>query len=183
MNRLLEQYNKEVAPALMKQFSYPNRMAVPKIKKVVINVGTGKLAKEAKTLEHIKNDIAKLTGQVPAERKARKSIAGFKLREGSPVGYVATLRGGRMYDFIDRLISIALPRSRDFRGLSETAVDTQGNLNIGIPEHNIFPEITYETLKDIFGLQVTVDTTAKTREEGEALLRGLGFPLQKKEDK
>jgi large subunit ribosomal protein L5 len=153
-------------------------MAVPKIKKVVLNIGTGRVNKEPKLIEKILTDIAKITGQKPAVKKAKKSIAGFKLRQGMEVGVMVTLRGRRMYDFIDRLISIALPRSRDFRGLDQRSFDQLGNLNIGIREHNIFPEVTYESLKDIFGLQVTITTDAKTQAEGKELLRLMGFPIK-----
>ena len=179
MTRLKEKYNKEVIPALVKEFNYKNSMAVPKIAKVVINVGIGKISKEKKIIDHIESDVMKLTGQKPSLRLAKKSIAGFKVREGMPVGIVVTLRGSRMYDFIDRFISIALPRSRDFRGIDPDNIDTNGNLNLGITEHNIFPEVTYESVKDIFGLQITVNTTAKTKGEGFLLLSALGFPFKK----
>lgn len=164
---------------MREKFGYKNIMAVPKIEKIVVNVGVGRISKEEKILEKIRADIAKITGQIPAVRKAKKSIAGFKLRQGVTAGFVVTLRGGRMYDFIDRLISIALPRSRDFRGISADSFDKNGSLNMGIKEQNIFPEITYETLKDIFGFQITVATTAKTKEEGLELLKLMGFPITK----
>ena len=153
-------------------------MQAPRISKVVVNVGTGKITKDAKMLERIEKDLAKITGQKPAVRAAKKSIAGFKLREGSPVGLTVTLRGTRMYDFIDRLISVALPRSRDFQGLLPRSFDEKGNLNIGIKEHNIFPEITYESLKDIFGLEVTIVTNAGSRERGISFLKFMGFPIK-----
>ncbi len=178
MNRLKEKYIKEVAPALKKEFGYKNVSAIPKITKVVVNVGTGRLGKDTKMLDRIASDLAKITGQKPATRKAKKSIAGFKLREGTPVGYMVTLRGTRMYDFIDRLISIALPRSRDFQGLPVSSFDAAGNFNMGIKEQNIFPEVTYETLRDIFGLEITVVTSAHNRLAGTALLRQMGFPLK-----
>ncbi len=160
------------------EFAYKNVHAIPRIQKVVVNIGTGKVAKETKLLEKMEADLAKITGQKPSVRKAKKSIAGFKLREGVPVGLMVTLRGGRMYDFIDRLVSIALPRSRDFQGLSPKAFDQHGNLNIGIKEHNIFPEVSYESLKDIFGLEITIVTNAGSPERGAALLKRLGFPLR-----
>lgn len=180
MNRLQEKYKKEILPALKDQFKYKNISAVPKISKVTVNVGFGKTAviKDTKLIERMEQDVAKITGQQPSVRKAKKSIAGFKLREGMPIGYLVTLRGARMYDFIDRLISIALPRTRDFQGLSSGSFDEHGNFTVGIKEHNIFPEITYESLKDIFGLEVTVVTNAGSREVGRAMLKMFGFPLK-----
>lgn len=169
-SRIVEKYRKE----------YGYSMKAPRITKVVVNVGIGKIAKDTKLIERIQSDLAKITGQKPAIRNAKKSIAGFKLREGTPVGVMVTLRGTRMYDFIDRLISVALPRSRDFQGIPAKSVDDRGNLNIGIKEQNIFPEVTYESLKDIFGLEVTVVVRAKDRQEGVALLKFMGFPLKDK---
>lgn len=179
--RLLTKYRKEVIPAMQAKFGYKNVMAIPKIEKVVVNVGYGRkaVAKETKAIEKIEQDLAKITGQKTAVRKAKQSISGFKVRQGLEIGMMATLRGRRMYDFIDRLISIALPRSRDFHGLDSNAFDQHGNLNIGIKEQTIFPEVTYESLKDIFSLQITVATTAKTKEEGTELLRLMGFPIKK----
>lgn len=179
--RLLEKYLEDVIPAMRKEFDYKNVMAVPKIEKVVINVGFGKKAviKDNKSIEKIEQDLIKLSGQKPSIRAAKKSISGFKLREGLNIGAMITLRGRRMYDFVDRLISIALPRSRDFHGLNPKSFDKSGNFSMGIKEHNIFPEISYESLKDIFSLQVTVTTTAKSKKEGEALLRLIGFPIKK----
>ena len=167
-SRIIEKYRKE----------YGESRQAPRIMKVVVNVGIGKIAKDAKMIERMEKDLAKITGQKPAVRNAKKSIAGFKLREGTPVGLVVTLRGTRMYDFIDRLISVALPRSRDFQGISKSSIDEHGNINIGIKEHNIFPEISYESLKDIFGLEVTVVTTAGSKEKGLALFKVLGFPIK-----
>ncbi len=178
--RLLQKYRKEVAPALQKKFGYKNVMSIPKIEKVVVNVGFGRRAvsKETKMIERIEQDLIKITGQKPSVRKSKKSIAGFKVREGLEIGMMVTLRGKRMYDFIDRLIAIALPRSRDFHGLDTKGFDSNGNLNIGIKEDNIFAEISYESLKDIFGLEVTVVTTAKSKEEGTELLKLIGFPIK-----
>lgn len=178
--RLLTKYRKEILPAMKERFGYKNVMAIPKVEKVVVNVGYGRraVAKETKAIEKIEQDIAKITGQKVATRKAKKSISGFKTRQGLSVGMMVTLRGRRMYDFIDRLISTALPRSRDFRGLDPKSVDQHGNLNIGIKEHVIFPEVTYESVKDIFGLEVTVVTTAKTHEKGVELLKLMGFPIK-----
>src|SRR3989344_1217926 len=167
-SRILEKYKK----------IYGRKPAAPRVEKVVVNVGVGKIAKDTKALERIEQDLAKITGQKPALRKAKKSISGFKVREGTPSGYMVTLRGTRMYDFIDRLISVALPRSRDFQGLSEHSFDGSGNLSIGIKEHNIFPEVSYESLKDIFGLEVTITVNARSRQEGIELLRSLGFPIK-----
>jgi len=179
MLRLLEQYRKKVVPAMQKEFGIKNVMAVPKVEKVVISVGIGKIVKDEKTVEKIANDLAKLTGQKPVFRKAKKSIASFKVREGVNIGLMVTLRGKRMYDFMDRLVSVALPRSKDFRGIDTKNFDKNGNLNLGIKESSIFPEITYETLKDIFGLEVTVVTTAKDQQKGIALLKLMGFPIKK----
>jgi large subunit ribosomal protein L5 len=164
---------------MKKDFGIDNVMAVPKIQKIVINIGIGKFMKDDKFIEHIVRDLSLLTGQKPVMRKARKSIAGFKVRQGMENGITVTLRGKRMYDFIDRFINIALPRSKDFRGIDLKNFDGRGNLNIGIKEHSIFPEVNYESLKDIFGLQITFVTTAKNKEEGTALFRHLGFPLKK----
>ena len=180
MSSLLQKYRKEIIPAMQAKFSIKNIMAVPKIEKVVVNVGIGKFTKDDKFVERIQRDLGLLSGQKPVFRKAKQSIAGFKSREGTNIGMTATLRGKRMYDFIDRLIHVALPRSKDFRGLDPKNFDKMGNLNLGIKEHSIFPEIHYESLKDIFSLEVTITTTAKNREMGEELLRLIGFPLKKK---
>jgi len=179
MSRLQAKYRKEIIPALQKEFGIKNIMAVPKIEKVVINTGIGRIAKEDKMIERVQRDMSIITGQKPMIRKAKKSISGFKLREGMDVGMSVTLRGKRMYDFIDRLISIALPRSKDFRGIELRNFDKMGNLNIGIREQNIFPEVTYESLKDIFGLQVTIVQNIKNREMAIQLTRLMGFPIRK----
>ena len=176
--RLLEKYTTIVIPALQTKFGYKSSMAVPRIKKVVINVGTGRYSKEPKFVQRIESDLAKITGQKTAMRKAKQSISGFKLRAGMPVGLIVTLRRNRMYDFIDRLIAIALPRSRDFHGLTKRNVDKHGNLNIGIKESSIFPEITYESSKDIFSFQITLVTNASSQEIGTELFRELGVPLE-----
>lgn len=178
--RVLIKYRKEAMPAMQAKFGYKNVMAIPKIEKVIVNVGYGRkaIAKETKAIEKIEQDIIKITGQKPSVRQAKKSISGFKLRQGLSVGIMVTLRGRRMYDFIDRLISVALPRSRDFHGLDTKAFDQYGNLNIGIKEQTIFPEVSYESLKDIFSLEATIVTTAKSKEEGIELLRLLGFPIK-----
>ena len=179
MNRLQEKYKKEVIPALQKEFSIKNVMAVPKIEKVVINTGVGKLVKDGKALEKVERDLAQLSGQKVVAKKAKKSIAGFKVREGMDIGYSVTLRGKRMYDFLDRFVSIALPSSKDFRGIDPKNVDKGGNLNVGVREHSIFPEVSYESLKDIISLQVTVVTTARDREKGIKLFKLMGFPIKK----
>lgn len=179
MPRLQEKYRKTVTPAMQKDFQISNIMAVPKIEKVVINTGVGRIAKEDKTIDRIAKDLTMIVGQKPVLKKAKKSISGFKLRQGVNVGISVTLRGKRMYDFLDRLISIALPRSRDFRGIEVKNFDKMGNLNFGIKESSIFPEINYENVKDIFGLEVTVVTTAKNREQGIELLKQMGFPIKK----
>ncbi|MBI2068944.1 MAG: 50S ribosomal protein L5 [Candidatus Yanofskybacteria bacterium] len=176
--RLLQKYRKEAIPAMQKEFNIANVMAVPKVEKVVVNIGIGRVAKDEKITEKIAKDLTVISGQKPVFRKAKKSISGFKSREGMKVGVSVTLRGKRMYDFMDRLISIALPRSKDFRGIETGNFDKNGNLNLGIKESSIFPEITYETLKDIFSLEVTVVTTAKDRQRGIALLRLMGFPIK-----
>jgi len=176
--RLLEKYNKDVAPKLNEKFSYKSVMQIPRLNKLVINVGVGKINKDQKLIEKIASDLEKIAGQKPVMVKAKKSIAGFKLREGTVVGVMVTLRRKRMYDFLDRLISIALPRSKDFSGIVLTSIDKNGNLNIGIKEQTIFPEISYESIKEIFSFQVNVSTTAKTREEGLELFKLIGIPLK-----
>ncbi|MEX2090800.1 MAG: 50S ribosomal protein L5 [Candidatus Paceibacterota bacterium] len=178
MTKLLKKYRKEVIPAMQKEFNIENTMAVPRIEKILINTGTGRVAKEDKVTERIAKDVVAISGQKPVFRKAKKSISGFKLREGMNVGISVTLRGKRMYDFMDRLISIALPRSKDFRGIDAKNFDRMGNLNIGIKESSIFPELNYENLKDIFGLEITVVNNAKNKEQGIKLLKLMGFPIK-----
>jgi len=179
MSNLLTKYRKEVIPAMQKKFGIENPMAVPKIGKVVISVGIGKVTKDDKFIEKIVRDLGLLSGQKPVFRKAKKSISGFKTRQGMNIGLLVTLRGKRMYDFIDRLIHVALPRSKDFRGIEQKNFDNMGNLNLGIKEHSIFPEIHYESLKDIFGLEITVVITARDRGRGIELLKLMGFPVKK----
>ncbi len=185
MNFLKEKYEKEVISAMMERFGYKNKMAVPKIEKVVVNTGFGRLVggrtseEQKKIQQAILEDLALICGQKPILTKAKKSISGFKLRKGTPVGAMVTLRKQRMWDFLARLIHIALPRSRDFRGIKEQAVDERGNLTIGIKEHICFPEISPEKVKNIFGLEVTVVTSAKTRQEALEFFRLLGFPIKK----
>ena len=167
--------------ALKKEFDYKNTNQAPTIEKVVVSVGTGRIDDKQK-IALIQDRLAKITGQKAAPRPAKQSIASFKLREGDIIGYQVTLRGQRMRHFLDKLIHIALPQTRDFRGLKPTSIDEMGNFTIGIKEHTIFPETADEELKDVFGLSVTLVTTAKTKEEAEALLRHIGLPLKKKED-
>jgi large subunit ribosomal protein L5 len=159
------------------RFGYTSPMQAPRVSRVVVSSGVGKKRQDPKMIELIEDRLAKITGQKSARRAARLSIASFKLREGDTVGLQVTLRGERMYDFIDKLIHIALPRTRDFRGLSPKAIDEMGNMTIGIREHTIFPETGDENLRDVFGLAITIVTTAHTKEEAEALLRHLGLPL------
>ncbi|OHA00386.1 MAG: 50S ribosomal protein L5 [Candidatus Sungbacteria bacterium RIFCSPHIGHO2_02_FULL_47_11] len=177
---LQEKYIKEVVLAMREKFGYKNVMAVPKIEKVVVNVGVGRLRDE-KEHEEVKKYLALITGQKPSPRPAKKAIASFKTRQGLIVGYQVTLRGRRMYDFLSRLINAALPRTRDFRGIDEKAFDPRGSLTIGIREHIVFPETIGEDYRLLFGLEVTVVTTVKKREEGVELLRLIGFPI--KQDK
>lgn len=170
---------KKTLDALKGAFSYTNLFQAPRILKVVIATGVGKI-KDKKKIEVIEDRLAKITGQKAAARGAKKSIATFKVRQGDVVGYQVTLRGARMYDFVDKLVHIALPRTRDFRGIKPSAIDEMGNITIGIKENSIFPECSDEDLKDVFGLAITVVTTAKSKKEAEAFLRHLGFPLQEK---
>lgn len=184
MTRSQEKYRKEVIPAMVQKFGYRSVMAVPRVEKVVLNTGFGKLIagktgdESKKILEAIVKDLSHISGQHATLAKARASIAGFKVRQGMPIGAKVTLRGARMHDFLDRLIHIILPRSRDFRGLHSTSFDKNGNLSIGISEHIFFPEILPEKARNIFGLEVTITTKAKTKEEGVELLRLMGFPIK-----
>lgn len=177
MLTLQEKHKKEVVPAMAARFGYKNAMAVPKIEKAVINVGVGRF-REEKEREEILKYLALITGQKPSARPAKKAIASFKTRKGLVVGYQVTLRGKRMWDFISRLINAALPRTRDFRGIDPKSFDPRGNLTIGVKEHIVFPEIIGEDYRFLFGLEVTVATSAKNREEGMELLRRLGFPIK-----
>src|SRR3989344_6164933 len=177
MSTLQEKYKKEVIPAMLAKFGYKNVMAVPKIEKVVVNSGVGRIRDE-KQHEEIRKFLALITGQKPAPRPARQAIASFKTRQGLIVGYQVTLRGKRMYDFISRLINVALARTRDFQGIDASSFGTSGNLTIGIKEHIVFPEMIGEDYRFLFGLEVTIVSSAKTREEGIELLRLLGFPIK-----
>jgi large subunit ribosomal protein L5 len=179
MARLIEKYRDEVFPALMQQFGYKSTMAVPKVTKVVINMGVGEAIAEPKMLDQAMDELGQIAGQRPCIRRARKSIANFKLRTGMPIGCMVTLRGTRMYEFLDRLISIALPRVRDFRGVSVKAFDGRGNYTLGIREQLIFPEINLSKVQKVKGMNVCIVTTAKSDEEARALLGGLGMPFRK----
>ncbi|MGD2057209.1 MAG: 50S ribosomal protein L5 [Anaerolineales bacterium] len=176
---LKERYEKEVAPTLMKEFELMNRMQVPKLEKIVVNVGVGEALESAKALDAAVDDIRTITGQQPVVTKARKSIANFKLREGSSVGVKVTLRGLRMWAFFDRLINVALPRTRDFRGVSPDSFDGRGNYTLGVREQLIFPEISYDDIDKIRGFEVTIVTSAPDDEQGRRLLQHLGMPFGK----
>ena len=177
--RLKEKYDKEIIPLLMKDFGIKNRMATPAIKKISLNVGIGKMSvKDTKIVEQATNNIAKITGQRPVVTKSKKSVAGFKLREGVPVGIMVTLRGPRMYEFLDRLVNVSLPRVRDFRGLDVKGFDQQGNYSIGIKEYTVFPEITAESSDILHGLQVNISLKNADKEKGLALLKYFGFPFR-----
>ncbi len=179
MNRLKEKYKNEIIPNLQKEFSYKTVMQVPKLEKIVINIGCGDASHNSKMLEACVNDLLNITGQKPVITKARKSIAGFKLREGQSIGCKVTLRGDAMYNFLDKLISISLPRVRDFRGLSRKAFDGRGNYTIGIKEQLIFPEIEFDDVVKVRGMDIVLVTTANTNEEALALLENLGIPFRK----
>jgi len=178
MARLKEIYNKEVVPALVKQFGYKSTMQVPRIDKIVLNMGVGDAVGDKKLLENAAGDMTKISGQKPVVTKARKAIAVFKIREGYPIGCMVTLRKERMYEFLDRLITIALPRVRDFRGVSNRSFDGRGNFNMGITEPIIFPEIEYDKIDKIRGMNITITTTAKTDAEAKALLTAFRFPFK-----
>lgn len=176
---LKERYLKEVVPALMKEFNLENRMQVPKLEKIVVNVGVGEALESAKALDATVEDVRTITGQQPVVTKARKSIANFKLREGSSVGVKVTLRGLRMWSFFDRLMNVALPRTRDFRGVSPDSFDGRGNYTLGVREQLIFPEISYDDIDKIRGFEVTIVTSAPDDEQGRRLLQLLGMPFGK----
>ncbi|HYW75755.1 MAG TPA: 50S ribosomal protein L5 [Gammaproteobacteria bacterium] len=178
MTGLQEQYRKEVVPALTKRFEYENPMAVPKLLKITLNMGVGEAVSDRKVIEHATADLEKISGQKPLVTRARKSVAGFKIREEWPIGCKVTLRGARMYEFLERLITVAIPRVRDFRGLSPKSFDGRGNYSMGVREQIIFPEIDYDQIDAIRGLDVTFTTTAKTDEEGRALLEAFNFPFR-----
>jgi large subunit ribosomal protein L5 len=178
MARLKEIYTKEIAPALTKQFGYKSPMEVPRITKIVLNMGVGEAIGDKKILDNAVGDMQKIAGQKPVVTKARKAIAGFKIREGYPIGCMVTLRQNRMYEFLDRFVTIALPRVRDFRGISGRAFDGRGNYNIGIKEQIIFPEIEYDKIDAVRGMNISIATTAKTDAEARALLGAFRFPFK-----
>ena len=178
-NRLKARYDAEIVPALVKQFNYTTVMQAPRLEKIVINVGVGEATSNEKALEDAVKDLTTISGQKPIITKAKKSIATFKVREGQSIGCKVTLRGTRMYEFLDKLVSISLPRVRDFRGVSKNAFDGHGNYTLGIKEQLIFPEINYDKVDTIKGMNIVFTTTAKTDEEAAALLAGLGLPFEK----
>ena len=177
MERMKELYIKEVAPALMKKFAYKSPMEIPKLDKIVINVGCGEAKENAKVIDAVVSDLSKITGQKPVVCKARKSVANFKVREGMNIGVKVTLRGARMYEFLDRLFNLALPRVRDFRGINPNAFDGRGNYAIGLKEQLIFPEIDYDKIDKVRGMDIIFVTTAKTDEQAKELLSLMGAPF------
>ncbi len=177
--RLLKKYKEEVAPMLMEKFGIKNPLATPRIEKIVVNMGVGKAVENKNRIEHAARDLATITGQKPVVAKARKSVSGFRLRQGNPIGVYVTLRRERMYEFLDRLISIAIPRIRDFRGLSTKAFDGKGNFNMGLSEQVVFPEINLDKMEFVQGMNISIVTTAKNDEQGLELLRALGMPFRK----
>jgi len=178
MSRLKEQYKKEIVPNLIKEFGYKNIMQVPRIEKIVVNMGLGEAIQNVKILDSATEELEVITGQKSVITKAKKSIASFKLRQGMPIGCMVTLRRERMFEFLDRLMNIALPRVRDFKGVSGKGFDGRGNYSIGIKEHLIFPEINYDKVEKVKGLNISIVTSAETDEEGKALLKGLGLPFR-----
>lgn len=179
MNRLKEKFVKEVTPALMSKFNYKSVMEVPKLEKIVVNMGVGDAVANAKALDIAVDELATITGQRPVVTRAKKSIAGFRLREGMPIGAKVTLRGERMYEFFDKLVSVSLPRVRDFRGVSKKAFDGRGNYTLGVKEQLIFPEIDYDKVTKVRGMDIVIVTTANTDEEARELLTQFGMPFQK----
>jgi large subunit ribosomal protein L5 len=176
--RLQEHYRKTVVPDLVKKFGYKSVMQVPRIQKITVNMGVGESTQDKKILDNAVADLTKITGQKPVVTKARKSIATFKIRKGFPIGCMVTLRGARMYEFLDRFVSIAIPRVRDFRGVSNRAFDGRGNYSVGVKEQIIFPEIDYDKIDALRGMNISITTTAKTDDEGRALLAGFSFPFK-----
>lgn len=177
MLKLNEKYKKEAVPQLKEEFGYKNNLAVPRLEKVVINIGLGRAVADSKIFGQVEEDLKLITGQKPIKTYARKSISGFKIRQGMPIGLVVTLRKKRICDFLEKLINIVLPRMRDFRGIKSAAFDKSGNYNLGLSEHIVFPEIDYEKVTEIYGLEINIATTAKNREEAKRLLDLLGFPF------
>ena len=178
MSRLQQHYREKVAPQLTEKFGYKSPMQVPRITKITLNMGVGEAAADKKVLENAVGDLTKISGQKPVVTKAKKAIAGFKIREGQPIGTMVTLRGARMYEFLDRFITVALPRVRDFRGVSSRAFDGRGNYNIGVKEQIIFPEIDYDKIDAIRGMNISITTSAKSDDECKALLAAFKFPFK-----
>ncbi|MBN1639627.1 MAG: 50S ribosomal protein L5 [Anaerolineae bacterium] len=181
MPRLKEQYRDQVVPTMMEEFGYDNPMRVPRLEKIVLNIGLGEAMLNARALDAATEDLRVITGQQPVITRARKSIAGFKLREGRQIGAKVTLRGNRMWDFMDRLCNVALPRRRDFRGVSPNSFDGRGNYSLGLREQLVFPEVSYDKIDKVRGLEITIVTTAQTDEEGRHLLALLGMPFARSE--
>ena len=179
MSRLQEHYREKVVPQLMERLGVSNPMQIPRITKITLNMGVGEAVGDKKVMEHAVEDLTRISGQKPIVRKARKSVASFKIRDGYPVGCKVTLRRERMYEFLDRLVNIAIPRVRDFRGLSPKSFDGRGNYSLGVREQIIFPEIDYDTIDTLRGLDVTITTTAQNDEHGRALLEAFDFPFRK----
>ena len=179
MTRLQTHYKEVVAPALIKQFGYKSTMEVPRISKITLNMGVGEAVADKKIMDHAVGDMKKIAGQKPVVTLSKKSIAGFKIRDGYPIGCMVTLRANRMYEFLDRLITVSLPRVRDFRGISGRSFDGRGNYNMGVKEQIIFPEIEYEKIDALRGMNITITTSAKTDEEAKALLMAFKLPLKK----
>lgn len=178
MERIQELYLNKIAPALVEQFKYKSIMEVPRITKITLNMGVSEAVSDKKVIEHAVSDMTKIAGQKPVVTKTKKSIAGFKIREDYPIGCMVTLRGRRMYEFLDRFINVALPRVRDFRGISGKAFDGRGNYNVGVKEQIIFPEVEYDKIDTIRGMNISFTTTAKTDEEAKALLTAFSFPFR-----
>ncbi|MFQ5736803.1 MAG: 50S ribosomal protein L5 [Thermodesulfobacteriota bacterium] len=176
--RLKEVYKNEIVPSLVKEFNYTNVMQAPRLAKIVLNIGLGEAVREVKVIDAATRDLTMITGQKPVVTRARKSIATFKLREGMPIGCMVTLRGEKMYEFYDRLVNFSIPRIRDFKGMPDKSFDGRGNYTMGIREQIIFPEIEYDKIDKIRGLNITISTTAKTDEEAKALLKGMGMPFR-----
>ena len=178
--RLKERYRTEIAPALQKEFGYDNVMRIPRLEKVVINIGMGEAIADAKRIDNAVRDLTDIAGQKPVVTRAKRSVASFKLRQGMPIGCTVTLRGNRMYDFLDKLVSVALPRLRDFQGVSRDSFDGRGNYTLGIREQLVFPEVDYDKVDKVRGMEITIVTTARNDEEGRRLLRLLGMPFRGK---
>lgn len=178
--RMKERYRTEVAPALLKEFSYENPMRVPGLHKITVNIGMGEAVQDAKRMEHAVRDLTEITGQKPVVTRAKRSVASFKLRQGMPIGVMVTLRDRRMWDFLDKLANVALPRLRDFQGISPDSFDGRGNYTLGIREQLVFPEIDYDKIDKVRGMEITIVTTARTDEEGRRLLKLLGMPFRTK---